>query len=207
MATCQLGTSSSTSRSKLNVPSRNAMAPVEQTFLRPSYLANSPHVERLRARWQARLAESKEQTAANKAQKGTSLSRNTSSASLKKGGVRPYHRTPVQDVIERIPPPSAPVDDRLAELPSRFSDTDKMSGLEILANGSEVRFNGVTKTSDEAASVRAITQCQKSAASITSRSRSLVGARMLLLGLGSRETRQPQQAPRLGDGLVGLPWR
>lgn len=29
-----------------------------------------------------------------------------------------------------------------------------MSGLEILADGTEVRFNGVTKNSDEAASVR-----------------------------------------------------
>lgn len=54
-------------------------------------------------------------------------------------------------MIERLPPPA---DESLHPLPTRFSQTDKCPGLEILASGSEVRFNGITKTSDEAASVR-----------------------------------------------------
>ncbi|KAK8211425.1 hypothetical protein M8818_003392 [Zalaria obscura] len=59
---------------------------------------------------------------------------------------------PVQDVIERLPP--AGVDEELRPLPSRWSESDKCSGLEVLLDGTEVRFQGVIKTSDEAAAVR-----------------------------------------------------
>ncbi|KAK3701636.1 hypothetical protein LTR37_015387 [Vermiconidia calcicola] len=59
---------------------------------------------------------------------------------------------PVQDVIERMP--YMRDEEKSHPLPSRWSDDDRMSGLEVLAEGTEVRFTGVTKTSDEAASVR-----------------------------------------------------
>lgn len=59
----------------------------------------------------------------------------------------------MQDVIER-PPPSAADEERLHPLPSRWSEDDKWTGLEVLAGGTEARFNGVTKSSDEAAAVR-----------------------------------------------------
>ncbi|KAK3062557.1 hypothetical protein LTR53_019312, partial [Teratosphaeriaceae sp. CCFEE 6253] len=67
-----------------------------------------------------------------------------------------HHRPAVQDVRERDPPPSADDNDSgLHHLPSRWSDEDKMSGLEVQGEGTEVRFAGVTKSTDEAASIRA----------------------------------------------------
>ena len=82
-----------------------------------------------------------------------SISRSSSNANLNKMLVPHVHRGVVQDVIERITPPAE--EDKTHPLPSKFNEHDRMSGLEILVDGSEVRFSGVTKTQDEAASVRA----------------------------------------------------
>ena len=56
-------------------------------------------------------------------------------------------------IIERIPPPVE--EDKSHPLPSRWSEDDRMAGLEILGDGNEIRFNGVSKGEHEAASVRA----------------------------------------------------
>ncbi|KAF2453509.1 hypothetical protein BDY21DRAFT_388112 [Lineolata rhizophorae] len=93
-----------------------------------------------------------------------SLSTSGSSANLHKlggpagpqsGPAAGSHRGLAHDVIERAPP--SLVDDAPAPLPSRWSETDKYSGLEIVdADGLELRYTPAGKThSDEAAAVRA----------------------------------------------------
>ena len=81
------------------------------------------------------------------------LSASSSNVNLNKMHASHIHRGVVQDVIERLPPPVD--EDKSHPLPSRWNDDDRMGGLEILADGTEVRFNGVIKTSDEAHSIRA----------------------------------------------------
>ena len=120
-------------------------------FFTPSYLQHSRHVQRLRGAWEEHVAELQENAHLH-APRQPSLSTSSSSANLSKMHPQHIHRGPVQDVIERIPPPMD--EDKSHPLPSRWSEDDRMSGLEVLADGSEVRFNGVTKTLDEAASVR-----------------------------------------------------
>ena len=121
-------------------------------FFTPSYLRQSRHAQRLHRAWDEHLAELQENAHLNPPPRQPSLSRSSSNVNLNKLHSQHVHRGPVQDVIERIPPPSE--EDRSHPLPSRWNEDDRMSGLEVLADGSEVRFNGVTKTSDEAASVR-----------------------------------------------------
>ncbi|CAK3752191.1 hypothetical protein DOTSEDRAFT_70504 [Lecanosticta acicola] len=122
-------------------------------FFIPSYLKTSRHVQRLRQAYKEHVAELQEHASRMHAAKTASLSTSSSNTNLNKTPPVHTHRGVVQDVIERQPPPSA--DDIIYHpLPSRWSEEDKMSGLEIMADGTEVRFNGVTKTSDEAAAVR-----------------------------------------------------
>lgn len=122
-------------------------------FFAPSYLRRSRHVQRLQQAWKEHVAELQEHASRTTSLRQPSLSASSSRVNLSKMPAD-YQRGPVQDVIERLPPPSAADDDRLHPLPSRWSEEDKMNGLEIMADGTEVRFNGVTKTSDEAAAVR-----------------------------------------------------
>jgi hypothetical protein len=57
------------------------------------------------------------------------------------------------DVIEKEPPSE---DDGLVPLPSRWSESDKNPGIDLLADGLEARFTGPIKAHDnEAAAVRA----------------------------------------------------
>ena len=123
-----------------------------EPFFTPSYLRQSRHVQRLRKAWDEHLAELQESAHLNPPSKRPSLSTQSSNTNLGKMHSSHIHRGVVQDVIERIPPPTQ--DDLSHPLPSRWSEDDRQSGLEILADGTEVRFSGVTKTSDEAASVR-----------------------------------------------------
>ncbi|KAF7190411.1 Ran-binding protein 9 [Pseudocercospora fuligena] len=126
---------------------------LEQPFFVPSYLRQSRHVERLRQEHERQMADLRELTLRHQASRQPVLSTSPSISSLNKNTTTHYHRAPVQDIIERLPPPSVE-DERLHRLPSRWSEEDKMNGLEIMADGTEVRFNGITKTSDEAAAVR-----------------------------------------------------
>jgi len=120
-------------------------------FFAPSYLRQSRHVQRLHRAYDEHVAELQEQARLNPPNPPT-LSTKASNASLNKMHASHIHRPAVQDVVERIPPPTE--EDRSHPLPSRWNEDDKMSGLEILAEGTEVRFGGVTKNADEAASLR-----------------------------------------------------
>ncbi|KAK5134671.1 hypothetical protein LTR08_006186 [Meristemomyces frigidus] len=118
-------------------------------FFTPEYLRRSRHVRRLEQSWNEHLAELEEQARMNTAEAPVLA---TKSSNGKMHASHLHHRPAVQDVIERTALPTD--EDRSHPLPSRWNEDDKMSGLEILADGTEVRFGGVTKTSDEAASIR-----------------------------------------------------
>jgi hypothetical protein len=64
------------------------------------------------------------------------------------------HRRVVQDVVERFPPQAA-AEEGLCPLPSRLNSADKQAALNITADGTEVKFGGGAKITDEAASTRA----------------------------------------------------
>ncbi|EMC99168.1 hypothetical protein BAUCODRAFT_64942 [Baudoinia panamericana UAMH 10762] len=123
-------------------------------FFIPSYLRHSRHVERLHRAHDEHIAELQEQARLNPPNPAPSLSTSSSNNNLHKLHASHVHHRPaaVQDVIERLPPLAD--EDQTHPLPSRWSESDKMGGLEILTDGTEVRFGGVTKTSDEAASIR-----------------------------------------------------
>jgi hypothetical protein len=118
-------------------------------FFVPSYLRQSRFVERLKRDWNAHLAELEEG-------KGTREEQRPSRKVLGS------HRGVAQDVVERPPAGllsgvhsnSEEDEDRSKGLPSRWSEEDKWNGLEVLGDGSEVRFAGVCKIADEAASIR-----------------------------------------------------
>lgn len=120
-------------------------------FFTPSYLRGSRHVERLEQAYHEHVAELQENVHLNPP-KAPPLSTSSSNVNLSKMHTSHIHRGVVQDVIERMPPHVE--EDKSHSLPSRWNDDDKMSGLEIMADGTEVRFNGQTKNSDEAAAVR-----------------------------------------------------
>ena len=121
-------------------------------FFVPSYLRHSRYIERLEIAHEAQQQILRESRQSHR-HSGLGGSRNTSSSNLqsRRHSASQGNRAPVQDVIERLPPitPDGP---RL--LPSRWNESDRCSGLELLADGSEVRFTGVSKTPDDAAAVR-----------------------------------------------------
>ncbi|KAK4895336.1 hypothetical protein LTR27_006679 [Elasticomyces elasticus] len=124
------------------------------SFFTPSYLRQSRHVQRLHRAYDEHVAELQEHARLNPP-KPQSLSASSSNVNLHKMHAAHVHqqRPVVQDILERHPPLSEEVD-RSHPLPTRWSEEDKMVGLEIQGEGTEVRFGGVTKTSDEAASIR-----------------------------------------------------
>lgn len=138
------------SRDRLGCPLHEDHPP----FFTPSYLRQSRHVQRLHRAYDEHVAELHEQARMSPPEPPP-LSTRSSHNSLHKmhASHLHHHRPAVQDVIERLPPPTE--EDRSQPLPSRWNEHDRMSGLEILAEGTEVRFGGVTKTTDEAASIRA----------------------------------------------------
>ena len=124
-------------------------------FFTPSYLRHSRHVQRLQQRHEEHMAELQENMQLHPPRQ-PSLSTSSSNANLSKLPALPAqytHRGPVQDVRERLT--QSLEEDKSHPLPSRWNEDDKAAGLEILADGTEVRFNGITKQQDEAASVRA----------------------------------------------------
>lgn len=118
----------------------------------PSYLRNSRHMERLEKAYHEHVAELQEEAQLNRPKAVQPLSASSSSVNLNKSYSSHTHRGVTQDVVERIP--LLLEDERWHPLPSRWNEDDKMSGLEVLADGSEVRFNGQTKSTDEAAAIR-----------------------------------------------------
>jgi Ran-binding protein 9/10 len=140
-------------------PSYGFQAP--PPFFTPSYLRHSRHVQRLRRIHDEQVAEFHERMRLEppKPPPMHPLSTQSSHASLNKmyGSSSRHHAynnqpAALQDVVERLPPPGD--EDKSYPLPSRWSEEDRQTGLEVLADGMEVKFNGVTKTSDEAASIR-----------------------------------------------------
>lgn len=135
------------SRDRLGCPQHDEHPP----FFIPSYLRQSRHVQRLHREYDDHMAELQEHSRMNPP-KPQSLSTSSSNANLNKMYASHIHRPAVQDVVERLP---LSADEGMVDpLPSKWSEEDRMNGLEILAEGTEVRFGGVTKTADEAASIR-----------------------------------------------------
>ena len=130
----------------------------------PAYLKWNRHVRKLKRDWDKHLEELREKAESDphldRGRAGKqALSRSSSSVNLGKtpGGQAGsgVHRGVAQDIIERMPPMHQRhhEDDGTHPLPTRWSEDDKLAGMEILGDGSEVRFTGVTKTSDDAASI------------------------------------------------------
>lgn len=122
----------------------------------PGYLRWNRHVRKLRRDWDKHLEELRERKDVEPQGK-QALSRSSSSVNLGKMHVSSgVHRGVAQDIIERIPPMHHRYheDDGTHPLPSRWNEDDKLAGMEILGDGNEVRFTGVTKSSDDAASIR-----------------------------------------------------
>lgn len=116
-------------------------------FFVPSYLKGSRHAERLEEAQKARLSAQRDARSTGTA----SLSRSSSSANLHK--MVPSHRGMTHDIIERAPP--APyVDEKERMWPTRWNDEDRSAGLELLRDGLDVKCGSVSKTHDEALSVR-----------------------------------------------------
>ncbi|KAL1990405.1 hypothetical protein VTN49DRAFT_6244 [Thermomyces lanuginosus] len=119
----------------------------DRQFLVPSYLKNSPYIARLEAAHRARQLASQREPATHP----PSLSASSSHVNLHR--MAPSHRGMTFDLIEREPPRDQ---EKLASLPSRWSDTDKCNGLDVLFDGLEARYMGAPHKNDhEAATVRA----------------------------------------------------
>ena len=118
-------------------------------FFEPSYLKDSKYMEKLRAAHKAKIAAQADELPPRSSKQG-SLSTSSSSVSLHK--MAPSHRGMTYEIIERQPEVE---DDGLTPLPSKWAEMDKNAGLEISADGQDVKFVGPSKTLDnEAASTR-----------------------------------------------------
>ncbi|QIW97626.1 hypothetical protein AMS68_003144 [Peltaster fructicola] len=128
--------------------------PDRPQFFVPSYLSRSRHAQRLKHEWEERVKTEVQDTSAfvpstPDHSATTSLLINRSTSPL------PHvHRGVSQRVIER---PSAHYTQstRPRGLPTKWNRGDGANGVEVLGDGSEVRFSGAQfKTQDEAASIR-----------------------------------------------------
>lgn len=115
-------------------------------FFEPSYLKESKYMEKLKAAHKAKLAAQADEVPTRSSKPG-SLSTSSSSVSLHK--MAPSHRGMTYEIIERQPEVE---DDGLTPLPSKWAETDKNAGLEISADGQDVKFVGPSKTFDHEAS-------------------------------------------------------
>ncbi|KAI9758716.1 MAG: hypothetical protein M4579_002891 [Chaenotheca gracillima] len=131
------------------------MPPNNQSFT-PSYLRSSRYMERLIDANKARAAaaaasHNREGLLSTHSSNPGSLSTSSSSVNLHK--MAPSHRGMTYDIVEKEP---APLEESVTPLPSRWNDADKIEGIELSADGLEVRFSGQGKSHDhEAAAVRA----------------------------------------------------
>lgn len=119
----------------------------------PSYLKHSRYAQRLEQAHIKRMQALRDSRNTHHLPSGHgSLSTSSSSVNLHKMSSSHGNRAPLHDVVERTP--IADTTDGLKGLPTRMNENDKWPGLETLADGTEVRFQGVTKTPDEAAAIR-----------------------------------------------------
>ncbi|GAB7366592.1 hypothetical protein MBLNU230_g8578t1 [Neophaeotheca triangularis] len=114
----------------------------------------SSHVRQLKERYMEHVRELQESARLDAQQQSSqSISRTSSTTNfVKEMGPSYAHRKVTHAVIERLSPTSE--SGRAHPLPTRWNSNDKQSGLDILGDGTEIRFNGTTRTSDEAAAVR-----------------------------------------------------
>lgn len=107
-------------------------------------------MEKLEVAHKAKLAAQREAHSAHSSNPG-SLSTSSSSVSLHK--MAPSHRGMTYEIIEHQPPLD---DEGLTPLPSKWAEADKHGGLEIAADGLDVKYVGALKLHDhEAAAARA----------------------------------------------------
>lgn len=106
-------------------------------------------MEKLEEAHKAKIAIQRED-ALNRSSNPGSLSTSSSSVSLHK--MAPSHRGMTYEIIERQPEVE---DDGIAQLPSKWVESDKHGVLELVADGLDVKFVGPSKLSDtEAAATR-----------------------------------------------------
>lgn len=127
-------------------------------FMCPSYLRNSRYVQRLEVDYKKEMTVMLERRQGrnvfhnNKDDLTPSLSTSSSAVNLHTKASSSHPRAPAHDTTERVR--HSEPDEVLNKLPTRWSDTDKCDGLDITGEGLEIRFQGVTKTSDDAATIR-----------------------------------------------------
>jgi Ran-binding protein 9/10 len=120
------------------------------SFFYPSYLRNSRYVAKLEAAHKVKLATRRESISTHSSNP-PSLSTSASHSNVQR--IAPSHRGMTYEIVESNPPKEDP---DLMPLPSRWSDTEKNSGLELLSDGLELRFNQTNgKIEHEAAAARA----------------------------------------------------
>lgn len=119
-------------------------------FLKPTYLHGSKYLERLEAAYKAKLTAQREAHSSHSSGPG-SLSASSSNVSLHK--LAPSHRGMTYEIVENQPPAD---DEGLTPLPSKWAEADKYGGLDIAADGLDVKYVGLSKLGDhEAAATRA----------------------------------------------------
>ena len=119
-------------------------------FISPSYLRGTKYLEKLEAAYNAKIAAQREAAAAQPASTPASLSASSSSVSLHR--MAPSHRGMTYDIVENHP---AWDDDTVPPLPSKWSDVDRLGGLEVFSDGQDIRYLPGIKTHDhEAAAAR-----------------------------------------------------
>ncbi|KAF3484172.1 ran-binding protein [Arthroderma uncinatum] len=148
----------------------------EDSFFTPSYLRSSKYVAQLYAAHRSKLSSQRDAQAQSQSQQTptsgssaqhhglpsstSSLSLSASSSQLNLHRMAPSHRGMTYDIVENQSSgteSTAPVDGQnLTPLPARWNESDKYGGLDLLADGLEVRYIGhVNKHEQEAAAVRA----------------------------------------------------
>lgn len=121
-------------------------------FITPSFLQNSRYVEKLEVAFRAKTAAAHEMASSVSRSGIHALSRHPSSGSLPKPKMQP-HRGVRHDIVEMEIEDEK---DGLEPLPSKWSETDKCPGLELLADGLEVKLSQTPKPDEHrAAMVRA----------------------------------------------------
>ncbi|EEQ33175.1 SPRY domain containing protein [Microsporum canis CBS 113480] len=148
----------------------------DSSFFTPSYLRSSKYVAQLYAAHKSKLSSQRDaQTQSQSQQTPTSgssaqhhglpsstssLSLSASSSQLNLHRMAPSHRGMTYDIVESHGPGAESTalaeGQALIPLPARWNESDKYGGLDLLADGLEVRYIGhVHKQEHEAAAVRA----------------------------------------------------
>lgn len=116
----------------------------------PTYLRGSKYMEKLESAYKSKITIQRDAPSTHPSHLG-SLSTSSSSVSLHK--MAPSHRGMTYEIIERLPPPE---ENGVSPLPSKWGEVDKHGGLEIAADGLDVKYVGHTKMHDhEAVAARA----------------------------------------------------